>query len=157
MVLDTNANFLESMRPQNEQHVKSDLVEVAQSEKLMSNHSKCWTEILGIGKNAGESQHQRIKQVLQTQFTNVPSLDGTRKDHKRWAGPQGPPLRPMCNAKKGPNGNQGNLLARTVKPVKLDLIEQINTEVSSTEELLHHVEEHNQWVQEHVARRVSGS
>ena len=84
----------------------------------------------------------------------MPSLDGTRKDHKRWAGPLGPPLRPMVNAKKGPNGNQGNLLARTVKPVKLDLIKQINTEVGSTEEILYHVEQHNQRVGQNQARRV---
>ena len=72
MVLDTKENFLESMKPHYQEHRKSNLEEVAKSERHLSNHSKCWAQFIGIGINAGEFQSQRIMKALNVEYCDIP-------------------------------------------------------------------------------------
>ena len=107
LVLDTKDNFMESMFPRYESHQESNLEEVANCEKLMSNHSKCWVDLMGFGINAGAYQASRIKKAFNTVFSDLPHLDGLRKYHKKYKDRvKGPPCTPCAMGRRGPMGHK---------------------------------------------------
>ena len=61
---------------------------------------------------------------------------------------KGPPLRPLCNTRLGPNAYLGNLQARFLRTVRIGLSKLINTEVCSTEELCYHIGQYNKLVKQ---------
>ena len=66
----------------------------------------------------------------------IPDLDGYRKDHKVFNNViLGPPCRPVCNAKLGPNAPFANILSRFLRPVREGVQQSLKTEVLSTEEV----------------------
>ena len=76
--------------------------------------------------------------------TTVPKMMGLRKDHKVYDDfVRGPKLRALVNGKVGPNSPLANLLTRLFVPVRFNLQQKVDTEILSTEELLHHVENFN--------------
>ena len=100
--------------------------------------------MLSIGSHAGNRQHERINESTSVKFSSVLNLKGQRKDHKPTKDPNiGPPCRPLCNARLGPNSTLGNLIARTIRPVKTKINEINGTEVLSTEEMLAGISEVN--------------
>ena len=105
---------------------------------------------MNFGANAWEGQSERARNALVVKHSSVPNLDGFRKDHKRCDDPiRGPPLRPLCNAKVGPNANCANMQCRFLKVVRHGVNEKIDTEVLSTEEVCHHILKLNEkYVQE---------
>ena len=81
--------------------------------------------------------------------SNVANMQGLRKDHKRAPDPVlGPPLRPVVDGKTGPNAPLANLMARLLRPVRFGLHNKIPTEIISTEEALHHLQNFNTKVKE---------
>ena len=59
-----------------------------------------------------------------------------RKDHKVYVDLiRGPPLRPLCDGKKGPNAPLANLQCRLIKAVREGVCDQVDTEILSIEEL----------------------
>merc|ERR1712105_110914 len=88
---------------------------------------------------------------MEFQLTN-----GLRKDHKvNWDAENGPPLRPLCNAKLGPNAPLGNLVSNRLKPVKEYLVEEIGTEIITTEDLRRSLDDYNEGAQEVSENRRS--
>ena len=158
LVIDTQANFLTSMEPhfKNEQEVPYN--EVLKSEGNLNNHSKAWAKLLNMGMNAGNFQPRRIKEALTVKNSNVAQLRGLRKDHKvTHNAVAGPPLRPLCNGKVGPNAPLGNLMARLLKTVISGMAQnQLNTEVLSTEEVLYYLEQFNNEAMMEVQRMQPG-
>ena len=117
---------------------------VTRSEAILNNHSKAWAKLLRLGADAGEGMLQRIQNALQVHDSNVPGLQGLRKDHKRYEDKTtGPPLRPLCNGKVGPNAPLANILARLIKLVREGLHQTHSTEVLSTEEVLNPIQSLN--------------
>ena len=88
---------------------------------------------------------QRVSNALMVTHSNVPFLDGLRKDHKAYNNEiLGPPLRPLSNAKIGPNAPLANLLARILRTVRFGMSSNgYNTEILSTEELLYYISKFN--------------
>ena len=68
-------------------------------------------------------------------------MQGLRNNHKGGYDPViGPALRPLINGRIGPNAVLANVLARFLRIVWSRLYEAgYNTEVISTEELLHYI------------------
>ena len=149
LVLDTQQNFLDSMKPHFEDHEEVDYDAVLYSEKTLNNHSKAWAKVLNVGLNAGQTHPRRIREALTVKHSNVAHLRGLRKDHKTSQDPvSGPPLRPLCNGNIGPNAPLGNLMARLLRTVRSGVHQKIPTEILSTEELLSHLDLFNSEVQE---------
>ena len=145
LVLDTLENFNECMKPHYENEQECNIEDVHKSEKHLNTHSSMWCDVLSLGKNAGSTQAKRCKKALIVNGSTVPALGGLRKDHKTSQDPtKGPPLRPLCDGKKGPNAPLANLLCRLLKSVRAGVSQTFNTEVLSTEELLHHVQSWNE-------------
>ena len=131
---------------------------ISKSEGNLNNHSKAWAKLLNMGMNAGNFQPRRIKEALTVKNSNVAQLRGLRKDHKvTHNAVAGPPLRPLCNGKVGPNAPLGNLMARLLKTVRSGMAQnQLNTEVLSTEEVLYHLEQFNNEARNEVQRMQPG-
>ena len=118
------------MEPHYIHEIPVTIEQVHDSEKSLDNHSKAWAEILQIGADAGPGQSDRVKRALTVNKSSVAPLRGLRKDHKlNWDRVKGPPLRPLCNARLGPNAYLGNLQARFLRTVRIGLSKLINTEV----------------------------
>ena len=85
-------------------HKLSGLDEVDTVEKNINNYIRIWAKFLKLGAKAGEGQSKRCSDALVVKRCNVPTLKGQRKDHKKnWDPNKGPPMRPLCDAKQGPN------------------------------------------------------
>ena len=90
-----------------------------------------------------------MKRALTVNKSSVAPLRGLRKDHKaNWDRIKGPPLRPLCNSRLGPNVYLGNIQARFLRTVRLGLSKLVNTEVYSTEELCFHISKFNELIKE---------
>ena len=124
------------MKPHYIGEQKVNIEVVASSEDILNNYSRAWTRILGIGADAGDFMPQRVSNALMVNHSNVPFLDGLRKDHKAYHNETlGPPLRPLSNAKIGPYAPLENLLARILLTVRLGMSSNgYNTEILSTDE-----------------------
>ena len=98
-----------------------------------------------MGALAGEGQTERISKAMHVESGSLPVMKGLRKDHKSNFDPlTGPPLQPLCNGKMGPNAPTANILAMYLRCLRRGLsLKGYNTEVVSTEELLHHIEKAN--------------
>ena len=106
-----------------------------------------------IGVDAGPGQPDRVKKALTVNKSSVAPLRGLRKDHKlNWDKIKGPPLRPLCNARLGPNAYLGNLQARFLRTVRVGLSKLVNTEVCSTEELCYHIGQYNKLVSKQISQ-----
>jgi len=144
LVLDTVKNFNKVMEPHYVNEREVSISDVHKAEPGLNTLSKVWTGILQLGKNAGQGQTRRISNALHVDMSTVPACKGMRKDHKRCDNSDiGPPCRPVVDGKIGPNAPTGNLMTRLLKTVREGLHRKIQTEVLSTEELLHHIEQHN--------------
>ena len=145
---DTQDNFLESMKEHYRNEAKVNYEQVLDA--------KAWRQILGVGNLAGEGQSQRCDEALNVMFNGIPSLLGLRKDHKVYEDViRGPPLRPLCNGNLGPNAPLANLLAKFLRCVRSGIYENNPSEVLSTEEVLHLVQNFNQEVAQ-IPRRQPG-
>ena len=98
------------MRPHYENEEEVSIEQVHTAEARLNTHSQMWCDTLMMGKEAGAGQSTRIKKAVVVNKSSVPGLGGFRKDHKATTDPvQGPPLRPWCNGKKGPNAPCANI------------------------------------------------
>ena len=145
LVLDTELNYLNSMREHGDKDPNATWEDVRQAEDVLYTHSSYLCNIVNLGKNAGENQHQRIKESMKCQYSGVPEMIGLRKDHKKDYDPvNGPPCRPLVDAKIGPNAILGNLINRIIKPVRKELSERYGYEIINTEELMRSFSDFNQ-------------
>ena len=141
---DTLDNFHSCMEEHYAQEIKSNIQNVHDHENNLNNHSKSWATTLKFGSEAGDGQHLRIQGALKVNKSTVPKMMGLRKDHKVYDDfVRGPKLRALVNGKVGPNSPLANLLTRLFVPVRFNLQQKVDTEILSTEELLHHVENFN--------------
>ena len=144
MVLDTKENYLRSMMPHYEGNHEATFEEIGASESILNAHSRCIARIISLGEHSGPSQKMRAVGSLMVKDSGVPTLQGMRKDHKTgWDPVSGPPLRPLCDGKVGPNAPLGNLLSKILQPYREDLNSKDYTEALSTEDLLRTVEDFN--------------
>ena len=158
LVLDTRENFLECMKPHYEEDQIVGYDSVLRSESTLNNHSRAWAKLLNLGLNAGDGQPQRIREALIVKNSNVSHLKGLRKDHKAATDPvKGPPLRPLADGKVGPNAPLANLMARILRPVREGMHHIIPTEILSTEEALHLIQEFNSEVNHYPRMQHSRS
>ena len=140
-------NFNTSMKPHYDQEIRSSIDDVRRSENTLNNHSKSLAKILQLGKEC----NQRALMVFQS---SIPAMQGLRKDHKGGYDPvKGPALRPLINGRIGPNAVLANVLARFLRTVRPGLYEAgYNTEVISTEELLHYITLENEKLGDDIQR-----
>ena len=143
--VDTKENYLKAMEKHYQEHEVSSMEEVEKTEAELNNHSRCIAKIISLGKEAGKNQTKRCNNALIVKNCGLPTLYGMRKDHKEgWDKELGPPMRPLCNGKLGPNAPLGNLISKIIRPAREKLNEDLNTEVLSTEELQNNIEEFNE-------------
>ena len=82
LVLDTRQNFETCMAPHYQDEPVVAYEAVTRSEAILNNHSKAPAKLLRLGADAGEGMLQRIQNALHVHNSNVPGLQGLRKDHK---------------------------------------------------------------------------
>ena len=152
LVLDTLQNFNESMKPHYENENEVSIETVSQSETQLNNHVRSITKMLKMGENQSQVMQQRIIEALMVKHANVPNLLGFWKDHKPTVSQNGPPVRPFCNGKVGPNAPLANLISRLLKIVRSGIYKTYDTEVLSTEEVLG-ILEHFKWKKSQTGRR----
>ena len=80
LVLDTVENFNNSMKTHYESELRTSMAEVRKSESVLNNHSRSWAKILSLGREC--NQEDRISRALMVFDSNIPAMQGLRKDHK---------------------------------------------------------------------------
>ena len=116
-------------------------------ERTLNNHTLQVARALGVGAGCTDSQAARLKAALINQDKEPPVLYGTPKDHKPVAPgdeDKGPPARPICGARKAPNGQLSDLLSRLLDPMCDMEAEERGSECRSTEDMLSSLEDLNQ-------------
>ena len=115
--VDTKDNYVECMKvhiDNDEEITEEDHLRV---QKEANAHSTFWVKILGVSKDTGEGEkqrernHQRAKNNLMVEGSELPPVYGLRKDHKKTNDEiKGPPLRPVCSATTAYNSKLANLI-----------------------------------------------
>ena len=99
-----------------------------------------------MGCGATDSQAARLKAALINQEKSPPILYGTPKDHKEVQPGEevtGPPTRPICGARRAPNGQLSDLLTRILDPLCDLEAEELGTESRSTEDMIAALDQQN--------------
>ena len=143
MCVDTLDNYDNAMK----EHVENDATvtkeEYTKVEEEMNGHAVMWGRMLGVG--AAHGHRDRVKKALLSHDSSAPVLRGHRKDHKA-AAPgleeQGPPMRPVVNAKRGAIARLSHLLSKLVAIVA----EEADTDkvCENTEEVMEAIEKINE-------------
>ena len=135
---DTVDNYDAAMK----EHVDKDVVvtedDYSKVEDEMNGHSVMWGRILSVG--AAYGQEDRVKRALVSHDSAAPVLRGHRKDHKAARGleEEGPPTRPVVNAKRGAISRLSHLIS---KPIAI-VADEADTDkmCESTEEVMEAIE-----------------
>ena len=144
--VNTRENYLKKM----DKHTEGNLVITNQQlhlkERLLNHHTLQTARALGVGRGTTDSQAARLKAALLNQDKTPPILYGTPKDHKpvqQGEEETGPPTRPICGAKRAPNGQLSDLLVRVLDPLCDLEAEELGTESRSTEDMIASLDGHN--------------
>ena len=103
-----------------------------------------WTRFLKVSQQWG--QEDRAKSAAQTKNSSIPKLKGLRKTHKEVSEDkvvEGPDQRPVCLAKRSPNGALSHIESEILNALADDLDKEIKTECRNTEEMLAALEKVN--------------
>ena len=137
--IDKRDNYIEAMKIHIEKDVSITEEDHIKAQKEANAHSTFWARILGISKDTGkgtvqkQKNHQRAKNNLMVESSELPPVYGLRKDHKLVEdNVKGPPLRPVCSASSAYNSKLAHLI--TTYLARIWKNEEENC--ASTEELL---------------------
>ena len=144
--VDDRDNYIQAMKVHIEKDESITEEEHIKAQKEANAHSTFWAKILGISKDTGKGtvqkqrNHQRAKNNLMVESSELPPVYGLRKDHKHVEdNVKGPPLRPVCSASAAYNSKLAHLI--TTYLAKIWKNEEENC--ASTEELLAEFDEIN--------------
>ena len=137
--VDNKDNFSEKMKIhlKGEDVSKEDCKEIL---RVMNIRAKVWSRIMSTGASWGHED--RAKSAVTTSTAEPPVIYGLRKDHKEVKEDEEHPLRPVCGATCGPNCKHSEQIAKIIEPFNNEVEDE--TWVSSTEELLAHMQEFNE-------------
>ena len=128
-------------------HYIDDLVitldDVRKAEQLQNNHARFWVRFFQIGSSISEIK--RCSRALMANYVMIPSLEGSRKDHKPNIGGDpilGPKMKPLCAANRAPNAAFSNLVSMVTRALG-DSISETSGEVISGEEVKRKIEDLN--------------
>ena len=142
--VDTPENYLKSMERHTENDKELNDKEEAKMERELNGHKVMWTRFLRVGEEWGHQD--RVKSAVITKSGSVPKLKGMRKTHKpvvEGKELEGPDQRPVCMAKRSPNGPLGHLQSEILNNLADDLDKEVKTECRNTEEMLAALEKTN--------------
>ena len=144
--LDTAENYLKAQMKTVEEDVEVPMVEIQEAEKIMYQHTTAFCKALGVDKDVGSdgSNQDRMIESFKVVEGGAPKVKNLRKDHKvGWDPVVGPKTRILLDGKKGANAGLAALTTKAIRPLRKEAVEEFGTEVCSTEELLHSLEQAN--------------
>ena len=141
---DSVDNYKESMKKHIEQDKELDEKGVARKERELNGHTVMWTRFLKMSQHWG--QEDKAKSAALSKNGSIPKLKGMRKTHKEVPDErktEGPDQRPVCMAKRSPNGALSHIQSEILNALADNLDKDIKTECRNTEEMLAALEKVN--------------
>ena len=143
--VDTPENYLNSMKKHTDNDKVTDEKDQERLERELNGHGVMWARFLRVGEQWGHEA--RVKSAMQSKNGSIPKMKGMRKTHKDvivGKEMEGPDQRPVCMAKRSPNGALSHLQSEILNAIADDLDEEVKTECRNTEEMLAALEKTNE-------------
>ena len=143
--VDTAENYLKSMKKHTDNDEVIDEKDQERQERELNGHGVMWARFLNVGEQWGHEA--RVKSAMQSKNGSIPKMKGMRKTHKDvivGKEMEGPDQRPVCMAKRSPNGALSHLQSEILNALADDLDEEVKTECRNTEEMLAALEKTNE-------------
>ena len=114
--VDTIENYKEAVNVHTEGDETVDWDKVSSIEKTMNSHLKVYNKIFSVGVQ--HNHEDRVSSASTSTNVPPPPLYILRKDHKNIPPGQeniGPPGRPVCAAREGPNSRLSHFLSKVIR------------------------------------------
>ena len=142
LTVDSLEKYTEALSVHTSKDTKIEMERVKQIEKEMNRTQKHFNKMFCVGE--AHPPDRRIAEAATSTNVLPPPLYGMRKDHKSVPPGQesvGPPVRPVCAAKEGPNVRLSSFLTRILNDFA-DAVDQSH-ECKSSEEMRVSFEKYN--------------